>query len=447
MFTSYNNEQNQRGGMDDSNIMRINAGYDLDPKRGMLNVLSPEQVNDARTAAAAAAPAAAAAAAAAPPAAALVPDTVVDSCNLFPVNFVMDDNSNIYEIDEKGFVNKSKKHNISVNLKRGSNDDNDNDIDIRELVDNCIKGVNTEKCKKSLTIVGELVNTMKDELKKQNKEMFLYLADILINKYKFKKKIDATTIRSDPKPPTYILQSVEEWLVDTIPEEFRKSIKGNNELIELLSCIVEGINFNETFLNPHKVPKNESQFRDRPYQGPNSWLWTPTQPIDYKERCYKLVKRCENLFTADLNSFRVAVTGLLIPFNSNYYGGGFDQIGGTSIVNKDKLINQLKDAGPWFRQLFAEFKQSLGKDGKTFDSGDEGNFNRLVGQYETARKSLIKHVGIMLNAMNENTGNAKTVNFNSLNRITSQNIQKRLDDCAKSQNVIFDVFGRIIGHM
>jgi hypothetical protein len=53
----------------------------------------------------------------------------------------------------------------------------------------------------------------------------------------------------------------------------------------------------------------------------------------------------------------------------------------------------------------------------------------------------------MLNAMNENTGNAKDVTFASLNTATSQKIQKRLEDCAKTQTVIFDAFGRIVGHM
>jgi hypothetical protein len=33
MFTSYNNEQNQRGGMNDKNVMSINAGKDLNPRR------------------------------------------------------------------------------------------------------------------------------------------------------------------------------------------------------------------------------------------------------------------------------------------------------------------------------------------------------------------------------------------------------------------------------
>lgn len=407
MFTSYNNERNQHGGLGGIAPPPVPTAI-IPISDAFSGPVQPMGSND---------------------------------CPTIPIEYIMNDNGNFYKVDAKGFVDRST--NITVPTPFSQKDDED----IKELLENCISGQAVGKCQQSLNSLMALITTIKNQIHLNNQTMVLYFADVLINKYKFKKIVDPITIRSDPKPPTYILETAHQWLAHIDPV-YRIPIGENKPLMEFLECIVQAINFDEKLLNPHKIPNDpNNQYRVKPYTGPNAWLFSPTQPIDYKERCYKVVKRCENLFTSDLESFRLGITGFLIPYNKGLYYGGSDQIGGTSFVDKQKIINQLKDAGPWFRQLFAEFKTHLSDRGQTIAPADETTFNQLIVQYQEIRKSLTKHVGTMLNSINENTGNNPNVTFTSLDKVTSEKINKRLEDCKKSMNTIFTGFHTIIGHM
>lgn len=422
MFTSYNNERNQHGGVSLNPLGSVLDPPD-EPAAAYGMGISPGPPSYA---------------APGPPSYAALPD-----CPTIPIEYIMNDNGNFYKVDAKGFVDRSTNIPITTPsvISSAANDD------IKELLENCINGQAVDKCQQSLDTISGLIITIKTAIRGNDQMLVLYFADVLINKYKFKKIINPTTIRSDPKPPTYILETAHQWLVHIDPV-YRGAIGSNKNLMEFLECIVQAINYDERLLNPHKVPNNpNNQYRDKPYAGHNGWLFSPTQPIDYKERCYKVVKRCENLFTSDLASFKSALSGFIIPYNRGHYFGGSDQIGGTSFVDKQKIINQLKNAGPWFRQLFDEFKSHLAGRGQTLAGGDEITFNKLIDQYEEIRKSLDKHVGIMLNSINENTGNDKEVTFNSLNKVTSEKINKKLADCEKSMGTIFTGFHTMIGYM
>jgi len=369
-------------------------------------------------------------------------DKVIE-CDPFTIDYVMKDGY-FYKINNLGFVESKATKIDSTILGISSSEMNS----IEKLVDNCIKGVNTDVCIASLANITRNVTILKALLTAQNQNGILVLADILIKKYNFKTIPNPTVARIDGRD--VILESFNDWS-SRIEEPFKSSIQKNRSLKELLQCIVEGINQNEKFLNPHKVKRDPNdQFRDSPYEGPNKWLWTPTQRIDYKERCYKLVKRCENLFTTDLGSYKSAVLTYITkkgPY-SPFYVGGSDQIGGTaSFIDMQKIRNQLKDASPWFKQLFEAFKNYLATKNQTIDPRDVLKFEDLIKQYEKTQKDLTSKVGIMVNAINETTGNERVTTFDKLKEVSDEQVSKKFADCEKTMGAMFGGLHTLIGYM
>jgi hypothetical protein len=412
MFNSYNNERNQTGGMAEVRI-------DLDGA-------STNRV--------------------APPAETVVAEPKYE---VMP-EYVMKDKK-FYKLDNNGFVgNQAETINEHEAVKKSDNDGTVKitNISIQELLTNCINGTETDQCKVSMANTEAILTKFQNAINNKDDNLVLYCKDLLINKYLFETIPDPNRIQMNGKPKIVKLETVSSWLSKIKPEVTQAKIRENKNLTDLLQIVVAAINTNDKFLNPHLVPLDPApHFRTAPYPGMFSNIWKPTHPIDNKARCTITLNKYSNLITTNLLTFRSAMGGLIFPLQM---GGGYDQVGGAIVVDKNKVLNQLRDASPYFKQLFTEFEQVLSLQGKNIDDGDKAEYSKNVDEYKKIISKIKANVELIILSMNQDIGNAKDLSFQRMRDMRDANaakLDKYLTKCEDYTKCTFGALGTMVSFM